>query len=181
MSPYILVTICPPLSPSMLVGSNISVCSMTHQQRLAVLTLLVAAAAGSVYPAWPAPATTHPYSVTCHAATKCSLSPGRSAAATGWGTFSNQINSTGWSVLDVHTNPASSGADQAFAAGFLEGALTAELITVHAGNVWSLNFNSSTPFPEVTVRPIWGCIAHCSPLLCSIYSVLPHPSTTDCR
>ena len=68
-----------------------------------------------------------------------------------WGTFTNNINSTGWSFLEISTkesfpdkmqvgrNSQESSNDlvlkgayfQAFAAGYLEGTLTAELIYMH--------------------------------------------------
>lgn len=45
-----------------------------------------------------------------------------------WGKFRDEINSTGWSFLEVHSNASLSDKTQAMAAGMAEGALTAELM-----------------------------------------------------
>ncbi|XP_038207015.1 putative phospholipase B-like 2 [Zerene cesonia] len=50
-------------------------------------------------------------------------------------TYSNEINSTGWAFLELHTTPDSSDEKQAYAAGFLEGYLTRDLIWMHWQNM----------------------------------------------
>ncbi|CAK1547522.1 unnamed protein product [Leptosia nina] len=50
-------------------------------------------------------------------------------------TYSNEINSTGWAFLELHTSPDSSDEKQAYSAGFLEGFLTRDLIWLHWQNM----------------------------------------------
>ncbi|XP_023944608.1 putative phospholipase B-like 2 isoform X2 [Bicyclus anynana] len=50
-------------------------------------------------------------------------------------TYSNEINKTGWAFLELHTAANASNEKQAYAAGFLEGFLTRELIWMHWQNV----------------------------------------------
>ncbi|CAG4956869.1 unnamed protein product [Colias eurytheme] len=50
-------------------------------------------------------------------------------------TYSNEINSTGWAFLELHTTADSSDEKQAYAAGFLEGYLTRDLIWMHWQNM----------------------------------------------
>ncbi|CAH0728674.1 unnamed protein product, partial [Brenthis ino] len=50
-------------------------------------------------------------------------------------TYSNEINSTGWAFLELHTSPDVSDEKQAYAAGFLEGFLTRDLIWKHWQNM----------------------------------------------
>ncbi|XP_013380031.1 putative phospholipase B-like 2 isoform X2 [Lingula anatina] len=48
--------------------------------------------------------------------------------------FSNEINSTGWSYLEVTTNPAYPDFAQAYSAGLAEGYITRQLIAMHWNN-----------------------------------------------
>ncbi|XP_034833984.1 putative phospholipase B-like 2 [Maniola hyperantus] len=50
-------------------------------------------------------------------------------------TYTNEINTTGWAYLELHTTPGASDEKQAYAAGFLEGFLTRDLIWMHWQNV----------------------------------------------
>lgn len=50
-------------------------------------------------------------------------------------TYSNEINNTGWAFLEIHTSRDSSDEKQAYAAGFLEGYLTRDLIWMHWQNM----------------------------------------------
>lgn len=52
-----------------------------------------------------------------------------------YGIFNNSIETTGWSFLEVYTNKAFKDKDQAYAAGLVEGNLTADLITLHWRNM----------------------------------------------
>ncbi|XP_068679671.1 putative phospholipase B-like 2 [Montipora foliosa] len=45
-----------------------------------------------------------------------------------WGSFRDEINSTGWSFLEIHTNASFPDKLQAMAAGLVEGSLTGELM-----------------------------------------------------
>ena len=51
------------------------------------------------------------------------------------------MNETGWAVLRVSSSSSSSDDIQAFAAGFVEGYLTAPLIEPYIRNVFSHRFN----------------------------------------
>ncbi|CAF0754477.1 unnamed protein product [Brachionus calyciflorus] len=46
----------------------------------------------------------------------------------------DNYNTTGWSTLEIETNEQASDYDQAYAAGFLEGTLTKDFITLHLMN-----------------------------------------------
>ena len=72
------------------------------------------------------------------------LHQGRHPSSVAWGSFTNAINSTGWSILDLKSDPDRSGEEQAYAVGFLEGALTADIMWMHLHNTWILNFDAST-------------------------------------
>ncbi|XP_050520145.1 putative phospholipase B-like 2 [Daktulosphaira vitifoliae] len=48
--------------------------------------------------------------------------------------YIHSINETGWSFLEIRTSPKAKDPDQAYAAGFLEGVLTADLIYYHWRN-----------------------------------------------
>ena len=54
-----------------------------------------------------------------------------------WGKFSNKINTTGWAQLEIHTNKSLNDSIQAYASGYLEGKLTADLINLHWINMAS--------------------------------------------
>lgn len=63
-----------------------------------------------------------------------------------WGVFDENLNLTGWSSLDIQTNSNYSDDLQAFAAGFVEGFLTAPHIRTTAINIYPTFFgNASTP------------------------------------
>lgn len=68
------------------------------------------------------------HSVECSTPTACKLVRGRSSTAVSWGRFEDSIATTGAARLWVETSPSSTSASAAFAAGYLEGALTAERI-----------------------------------------------------
>ncbi|XP_067135392.1 putative phospholipase B-like 2 [Centruroides vittatus] len=53
-----------------------------------------------------------------------------------WGSLQDDISNTGWSYLEVHTNPSYSDSFQAYAAGLVEGYLTADLISKHWNNLY---------------------------------------------
>jgi len=67
-------------------------------------------------------------SVECTAPTACKLVAGRSAAAVAWGRFDDTIASTGAARLWVTTRAGNPAPTAAFAAGYLEGALSSERI-----------------------------------------------------
>ncbi|XP_053613573.1 putative phospholipase B-like 2 isoform X2 [Plodia interpunctella] len=50
-------------------------------------------------------------------------------------TYRNDINSTGWAYLEIHTSDQFSDVKQAYAAGYLEGFLTRDLIWMHWQNM----------------------------------------------
>ncbi|CAB3248634.1 unnamed protein product [Arctia plantaginis] len=50
-------------------------------------------------------------------------------------TYSNEINSTGWAFLELHTSVYCHDEKQAYAAGYLEGYLTRELVWMHWQNM----------------------------------------------
>ncbi|KAL4710855.1 hypothetical protein ACJJTC_012947 [Scirpophaga incertulas] len=50
-------------------------------------------------------------------------------------TYNNDINNTGWAYLELHTSEDSNDEQQAYAAGYLEGFLTRDLIWMHWNNV----------------------------------------------
>lgn len=52
----------------------------------------------------------------------------------GWSTFINNITATGWSILEVHTNPDFADQIQAYYAGLMEGVATQGLIKDHWTN-----------------------------------------------
>uniref|UniRef100_A0A1W7R9X8 Phospholipase B-like n=1 Tax=Hadrurus spadix TaxID=141984 RepID=A0A1W7R9X8_9SCOR len=54
-----------------------------------------------------------------------------------WATFTNEINTTGWSYLEVHTNDDYKDSYQAYAAGLAEGYITSDLIKKHWNNMYA--------------------------------------------
>jgi hypothetical protein len=72
-----------------------------------------------------------------------------SVNGTATGYFVNAQNETGWDVLDIVTLSSATDADQAYAAGMLEGALTATQIYVHYLNLYDLFFATSPPTPAL--------------------------------
>eukprot|EP01116_Phalansterium_solitarium_P025523 TRINITY_DN9808_c0_g1_i1.p1 TRINITY_DN9808_c0_g1~~TRINITY_DN9808_c0_g1_i1.p1 ORF type:complete len:527 (-),score=200.75 TRINITY_DN9808_c0_g1_i1:373-1953(-) len=62
-----------------------------------------------------------------------------------FGSFDNALNVSGWGVLKVQSNNTYPDIVQMFAAGFLEGALTAGRISENYDNMYSLFFSSSKP------------------------------------
>lgn len=79
------------------------------------------------------------------------------AAATAY--FEDTLHETGWGVFEVSTTKGSGDADQAFAAGYLEGYLTGEQTAANYANMWHYFFDqiaappvdsdSGGPFPVV--------------------------------
>ena len=63
-----------------------------------------------------------------------------------WGKFSNNINTTGWAQLEIHTNKTINDSIQAYAAGYLEGKLTSSLINLHWINMASDYCNGSEKY-----------------------------------
>lgn len=63
-----------------------------------------------------------------------SHSAGQSLNKVSWAGFLNSINSTGWAILEIETNPYFSDSRQAYAAGYLEGSLTSNLIAMQWEN-----------------------------------------------
>nr|XP_033813351.1 putative phospholipase B-like 2 [Geotrypetes seraphini] len=59
------------------------------------------------------------------------ITSGRQAGAVAWATFTDQIQKTGWSFLDLETNKAYNDSLQAYAAGMAEAAVTEKLIYMH--------------------------------------------------
>jgi hypothetical protein len=64
-----------------------------------------------------------------------------------WGYYYDEINSTGWSRLYVHSNVLVADKVQSYAAGFLEGVLTAKRIAQHKINCWSIFFQKTAYDP----------------------------------
>ncbi|RYG55877.1 hypothetical protein EON66_04245, partial [archaeon] len=65
------------------------------------------------------------------------------AATVAWGGFNDSIAAVGWATLELHTAAAFANADQAFAAGYLEGALTVDRTWEFVNNAFGLE-----PFDE---------------------------------
>ncbi|XP_013170935.1 PREDICTED: putative phospholipase B-like 2 isoform X1 [Papilio xuthus] len=65
----------------------------------------------------------------CESASQIPISYGARA------TFKNEINSTGWAFLELHTSKDVTDEQQAYAAGFIEGYLTRDLIWMHWQNM----------------------------------------------
>ncbi|KAH7950161.1 hypothetical protein HPB49_020338 [Dermacentor silvarum] len=63
--------------------------------------------------------------------------PGESDDVVAWGSFQNAINETGFGFLEIYTNEKLPDEYQAYAAGFLEGYLTKDLIRMHFDNQWA--------------------------------------------
>ena len=59
-----------------------------------------------------------------------------------YGTFDDALASTGWGVLRIETNGSFADNDQMYAAGMLEGALTATRIYENLENLWPEFFNT---------------------------------------
>ncbi|EDV28552.1 expressed hypothetical protein [Trichoplax adhaerens] len=62
------------------------------------------------------------------------FSKGINKRAASYGTFTDKIASSGWTYLDVHTNPQDDDFITAYAAGYVEGILTAKYIYMHWKN-----------------------------------------------
>eukprot|EP00656_Telonema_subtile_P016755 TRINITY_DN18880_c0_g1_i1.p1 TRINITY_DN18880_c0_g1~~TRINITY_DN18880_c0_g1_i1.p1 ORF type:complete len:537 (+),score=49.71 TRINITY_DN18880_c0_g1_i1:73-1683(+) len=108
-------------------------------------TLAVVLATAAAYPSWPRPSELSTHSVIqSNTSSRLSLVPGKHPNAHAWGSFTDLVQTTGWSVLDVHSNPDLPGPDQSYAVGFVEGALTAHTIWMHFQNIWELNFPAGT-------------------------------------
>lgn len=57
--------------------------------------------------------------------------------------YEEKISSTGWAFLNVKSNVKNSDYDQMYGAGFLEGALTADLIYNYYQNIYIIEYNNS--------------------------------------
>lgn len=66
-----------------------------------------------------------------------------------WGIFTDEIQTTGWSYLEVFTNPFFMDHQQAYAAGLVEARLTGPLIERQFSNVYG---NYCTPDPDYCQR-----------------------------
>ncbi|GBG25254.1 Phospholipase B [Hondaea fermentalgiana] len=66
-----------------------------------------------------------------------------------WASFEDGLNKTGWGVFKVHTNASFADDDQAYAAGMLEGYLTAPHIFTTARDVVQAIFKADTLPPKV--------------------------------
>jgi len=62
------------------------------------------------------------------------------SSAVAWAAFEDGLHETGWGVIDIETNPVNEDRDQAYAAGLLEGVLTARHIYDTAANVAQVIF-----------------------------------------
>lgn len=76
-----------------------------------------------------------------------SVSPGNFVAK---GTFRNEVNTTGWSFLEVSTNEGYDDEVQAYAAGLVEGYLTADFIKMHWFN--TVNGYCDQPYSAYCTR-----------------------------
>jgi len=81
-----------------------------------------------------------------------SFADGVNKSATAWGTFADDLNTTGWGQLNLRTNAAHEDADQAFAAGAVEGMLTAPRIWEHFHNMFPSHFKSLNSSELAAVR-----------------------------
>ncbi|XP_064459280.1 putative phospholipase B-like 2 [Ornithodoros turicata] len=61
---------------------------------------------------------------------------GNRSDAIAWGNFTNDINNTGWSYLEIYTNSFFMDHQQAYAAGLVEARLTRDLIKKQFNNVY---------------------------------------------
>jgi hypothetical protein len=71
-----------------------------------------------------------------------------------WASFDNEIQSNGWSTLQIKTNEKFDNEQQAFAAGYLEGFATAELIGPYWHAFKDYNYNNSlkSQFDDVGIN-----------------------------
>jgi hypothetical protein len=63
------------------------------------------------------------------------------------GSYVNQVNMTGWGNLSIKTLRNASAADQAFAAGFIEGKHTHEVIALFWNNYLLNNYGAAKQVP----------------------------------
>lgn len=80
------------------------------------------------------------------------LVAGRDTSCMAWGWFSDDIATTGWGYLYVESSSRQSGELQSYAAGWLEGALTAERIWQHAQNTFESTFGPTMEPPALTAQ-----------------------------
>jgi len=74
--------------------------------------------------------------VYCNASKSCQIAFGKiDANGIAFGTFQEGLNTTGWGILTIETNAFQDEYDQMFAAGYLEGAITAGHIYEMKGNM----------------------------------------------
>ena len=70
--------------------------------------------------------------------------------ATAWGSFADTVEDSGWGELHIHSSSNAADADQAFAAGFVEGRLTAPRTAQHRQSFMEATFggaDNATLFP----------------------------------
>lgn len=90
------------------------------------------------------------------AAFSCALGPVDGTAWTARATLTNEMNTTGWGTLTVEANPAApSDAVAAFGAGYVEAALTADLIDLTWQNMRSQAAPSPKALAYVTANTAW--------------------------
>ncbi|BFU25870.1 phospholipase B, putative [Entamoeba histolytica HM-1:IMSS-B] len=62
------------------------------------------------------------------------ITKGAIRGSVAWGSYENTVNSTGWGILNIHTNKKYSPEEQAFAAGYIESYLTHQWIWIYWQN-----------------------------------------------
>lgn len=62
-----------------------------------------------------------------------------------YGKFTDSLFQTGWGILQIKTNKLFSDPVQMYAAGWLEGTLTADQIYPHFQNIYNLFFGKNSP------------------------------------
>ena len=67
--------------------------------------------------------------------------------AAAWGSFADNLNVTGWGVLNIRTSAKIGDVEQHYAAGYLEGALTAEHIYTTYLNTMKFTFRKGGTVP----------------------------------
>ncbi|KJE97432.1 hypothetical protein CAOG_09069 [Capsaspora owczarzaki ATCC 30864] len=112
-----------------------------------VAVVLAAAAAAATANALPTPNAAQLQATVYIKNGQASLSMGvLDPSGAAYGTFEDGLMTTGWGVFEVKTNSAFKDAEQLYAAGFLEGALTYNRIYDHYQNMFTYFFpNASDP------------------------------------
>eukprot|EP00301_Raphidiophrys_heterophryoidea_P026697 c9280_g1_i1.p1 GENE.c9280_g1_i1~~c9280_g1_i1.p1 ORF type:complete len:582 (+),score=118.61 c9280_g1_i1:45-1790(+) len=73
--------------------------------------------------------------------------PGMALPYTALASFDDGLNRTGWGILEIWTSPSSSDADQSYAAGYLEGYVTAHHIPAMTNNLLADVFGVNATSP----------------------------------